>query len=92
MTAFCRPPDSALHVREVLEGALPHSAVIGAVGALHLAVVLAAKLESPQAGPGGGVRELRARAGGGPGRSRGPLRSDTLTQACELALSTLASH
>src|SRR5581483_11522702 len=43
-------PKAARHVREVLEWALPHAAVIDAVGALHLAVVLAARLKSPQTG------------------------------------------
>lgn len=47
-TAAGNLPKAARHVREVLEWALPHSAVIDAVGALHLAVVLAARLERPQ--------------------------------------------
>jgi predicted ATPase/DNA-binding SARP family transcriptional activator len=105
-------PKAARHVREVLEWALPHSAVIDAVGALHLAVVLAVKLDSPQIGQlAAAVRGCRLATGlptwpvpaaeyasyePGPvavqAAPAGPLRSDTLRQACQLALSALASH
>jgi predicted ATPase/DNA-binding SARP family transcriptional activator len=43
-------PKAVRHAREVLEWALPHSAVIDAVGALHVAVVLAVKTGHPQTG------------------------------------------
>jgi hypothetical protein len=55
---------AARHVREVLEWALPRSAVIDAVGALHLAVVLAIKADDPQAAPlVAAVRDCRLASG-----------------------------
>jgi hypothetical protein len=48
-TAAGNIPKAVRHVREVLEWALPRSGVIDIVGALHLAVVLAAKANIPQA-------------------------------------------
>lgn len=58
------PSRAARHVREVLEWALPNSAVMDAVGALHVAVVLAARLGSPRAGQlAASVRGIRAATG-----------------------------
>jgi hypothetical protein len=55
---------AARYVRAVLDWALPHSAVIDLVGALHLAVVLAARLNSPQAGTlAAAVRDCRLATG-----------------------------
>jgi len=109
-TAAGNLPKAAGHVREVLEWALPHAAVIDAVGALHLAVVLAAKLDSPQASRlATAVRGCRLATGlptwpvpaaeyasyepgtlTGQPTPRGPLSLATLTQACELALASVA--
>lgn len=55
---------AARYVRAVLDWALPHASVIDLVGALHLAVVLAARLDSPRAGVlAAAVRDCRLATG-----------------------------
>jgi predicted ATPase/DNA-binding SARP family transcriptional activator len=63
-TAAGNLPKAVRHVREVLDYTLPRSAVIDAVGALHLAVVLAAKANNPQlAQLAAAVRDCRLASG-----------------------------
>jgi tetratricopeptide (TPR) repeat protein len=63
-TAAGNLPHAIRHVREILQWALPRSDAIDIMGALHLAVVLAAKTSQPHAAQlASAVRSCRLRGG-----------------------------